>query len=378
MESLQRILVKEILRIYPNAIIKKVDIDNFLDIHLPDVNEKKGTHLFFNTSGEKIKLGFYCREKDFVENAINSSDQIEKYSQGLRLLGNPQFLSVDEVLIKVKYFLDTISNKTDSNYVSELVEAQTTNHIYISEPSKQNITGHVKLDSVTESKEIENKPATRKVLLAPENDNNKEKRDILRKLGFGDLDSTPEEAEINSQLDELLEKDKINTSEKTAPIRADDILGKQFMTKPFKNQSHIGTVPLNDQFKIKDSPKSTPQITTEKSNPKELLSSILPNDTSSKVAVSQIKKRNKSKKVVAPSNDLLKIKKSATSSSKRLSKEHKLEKQVSVKPSKIDVSSRKKTNQSVKKTKATNLKEKNQNNWFNNLLSIINKYIFGK
>jgi tetratricopeptide (TPR) repeat protein len=111
MESLQKQLVSATLNIYSNAIAKKVDIDNFLDIHLPDVHEKKGTHLFFNTSGGSIKFGFYCRDNDFVENAINSSNQIEKYSQGLRLLNNPHFESVEDAVKNAKLFIDILTNK---------------------------------------------------------------------------------------------------------------------------------------------------------------------------------------------------------------------------------------------------------------------------
>jgi carboxypeptidase C (cathepsin A) len=77
--------------------------------------KKKGTHLFFNTSGGRIKLGFYCRDNDFVENAINSSDQIEKYSQGLRLLNNPQFDSVEDAVSNAQTFINIISNKTIPN-----------------------------------------------------------------------------------------------------------------------------------------------------------------------------------------------------------------------------------------------------------------------
>ena len=115
MESLQKQLVSAILTIYTNAIAKKVDVDNFLDIHLPDVHDKKGTHLFFNTAGGNIKLGFYCRDNDFVENAINSSDQIERYSQGLRLLNNPQFDSVEDAISNAQSFINIISNNSISN-----------------------------------------------------------------------------------------------------------------------------------------------------------------------------------------------------------------------------------------------------------------------
>lgn len=115
MESLQKQLVSAILTIYSNALPKKVDVDNFLDIHLPDVNAKKGTHLFFNTAGGNIKLGFYCRDNDFVENAINSSDHIERYSQGVRLFNNPQFDSVEDAISSAQSFINIISNKSISN-----------------------------------------------------------------------------------------------------------------------------------------------------------------------------------------------------------------------------------------------------------------------
>ena len=115
MDSLQKQLLSGIITIYSNALPKKVDVDSFLDIHLPDVNAKKGTHLYFNTAGGIIKIGFYCRDNDFVENAINSSDQIEKYSQGLRLLNNPQFDSVEDAISNAQSFINIISNKSISN-----------------------------------------------------------------------------------------------------------------------------------------------------------------------------------------------------------------------------------------------------------------------
>lgn len=93
---LQNQLAESILSLYPDAVVKKINKDNFLDIHLPQLNEKKGTHLFFNTAGGKIKLGFYCREEDFVERILSSSSEIEKYSQGIRLKENPVFNDFEE------------------------------------------------------------------------------------------------------------------------------------------------------------------------------------------------------------------------------------------------------------------------------------------
>jgi hypothetical protein len=96
--SLQDQLAQKIKDLHPNAEVKKINKDNFLDIHIPSIHPKRGTHLFFNTSKDLIKIGFYCREEDFIDDAINSSDQIEKYSQGLRLHGNHQFSSIDDAV----------------------------------------------------------------------------------------------------------------------------------------------------------------------------------------------------------------------------------------------------------------------------------------
>lgn len=95
---------------YNNAVIKKLGQDNFLDIHLPSVNEKKGTHLFFNTSGGKIKLGFYCRDEEFVKKVLATSNQIEEYSQGVRPLGNPEFDSIDAVTEAAFNFVENLIN----------------------------------------------------------------------------------------------------------------------------------------------------------------------------------------------------------------------------------------------------------------------------
>jgi hypothetical protein len=91
---LQQKLSAEFLATYPAAQVKKIGADNFLDIHLPFVHEKKGTHLFFNTSGDKIKVGFYCRDDEFVQRVLAGSPELEPYSQGVRLKGHPAFTKV--------------------------------------------------------------------------------------------------------------------------------------------------------------------------------------------------------------------------------------------------------------------------------------------
>lgn len=79
----------------PRSIVKKLDKDNFLDIHLPFVNKERATHLFFNTPKTGIKIGFYCRDEEFVKATLKKSKKLESYSQGVRLKDNPVFESAD-------------------------------------------------------------------------------------------------------------------------------------------------------------------------------------------------------------------------------------------------------------------------------------------
>ena len=64
--TLHEQLASELEKLYPNSEVKKINEGNKLDIHLPDVNNKKGTHICFNcakTGG--IKIHFYSRDKLF-------------------------------------------------------------------------------------------------------------------------------------------------------------------------------------------------------------------------------------------------------------------------------------------------------------------------
>jgi hypothetical protein len=107
--SIQYQLAELIKSVYKNAIVKKVDKDNFLDIHIASINNSKGTHLFFNTAKGKIKLGFYVRDIEFIDKVlVKSSKHIESYSQGLRLIGNPQFNTVEQAITAAKDLLKAI------------------------------------------------------------------------------------------------------------------------------------------------------------------------------------------------------------------------------------------------------------------------------
>jgi hypothetical protein len=97
-KTLQQELANGITKKFKDAIIKKIDKDNYLDIHLPSVNPKKGTHLGINTAKGEIKIVFYCREDDFNTLALKNSKKIEEYAQGLRIKGNPAFNNASKAI----------------------------------------------------------------------------------------------------------------------------------------------------------------------------------------------------------------------------------------------------------------------------------------
>ena len=119
--SLQEQLFNAISEQYPDAVAKKMNKDNFMDVHLPSVNSKKGTHIFFNTAKEGIKFGFYCRDEEFVKSILDKSSNIEEYAQGVRPAGNPLFTNVDEAAEAALEFIGEmmgeIANHNDQNFI---------------------------------------------------------------------------------------------------------------------------------------------------------------------------------------------------------------------------------------------------------------------
>jgi tellurium resistance protein TerD len=106
--TFQQQLADEFCRSWPEGVVKKIDKDNFLDIHIPSVNPKTGTHLGFNTSKNQIKICFYCRDKEFNENALSHNSEIEAYSSGLRPLNNPTFTDIHQGVQAAIQFLKNI------------------------------------------------------------------------------------------------------------------------------------------------------------------------------------------------------------------------------------------------------------------------------
>ncbi len=111
LSSVQEQLFEAIKVYYPNAEAKKINKDNYLDIYVPEVNKKRGTHLFFNTAKDGIKIGFYCRDEEFIENVMSNSTNIEKYAQGVRILNNPLQKDVREATESALSFIEEITGE---------------------------------------------------------------------------------------------------------------------------------------------------------------------------------------------------------------------------------------------------------------------------
>jgi hypothetical protein len=118
--SLQEQLFAAIQNKYPDAEAKKINKDNFLDIYIPSINPGRGTHLFFNTVKDVIKVGFYCRDEDFIEEILKNSINIEKYAQGIRILNNPVQKSINDAITSAFDFIgEILGSKSNLTEISE-------------------------------------------------------------------------------------------------------------------------------------------------------------------------------------------------------------------------------------------------------------------
>lgn len=120
LSSVQEQIYESIKEHFPNAEAKKINKDNFLDIYIPEINKKRGTHLFFNTAKDGIKIGFYCRDEEFIASAIKNSSNIEQYAQGIRILKNPVQKSINDAIASAVDFIgEILGSKSNLTEVSE-------------------------------------------------------------------------------------------------------------------------------------------------------------------------------------------------------------------------------------------------------------------
>ena len=124
-KTLQQEIANGITQKFKDAVVKKIDKDNYLDIHLPSVHPKKGTHLGINTAKGEIKIVFYCREDDFNTLALNKSKKIEEYAQGLRIKGNPAFNDASKAIEAAIDFVLELMRVNGNTSKTEATETKT-------------------------------------------------------------------------------------------------------------------------------------------------------------------------------------------------------------------------------------------------------------
>ena len=104
-KTLQQQLADKMLKQYPKATIKKIDKDNYLDIHIPSISDKIGTHFTFTTTRNGIKLSVYSKDDVLCEQFLENSLELEPANRGIRLKNNPTYETVKEAIEGALFFI---------------------------------------------------------------------------------------------------------------------------------------------------------------------------------------------------------------------------------------------------------------------------------
>ena len=197
--ALQHEIFNAIKQLYPEADAKKSGEDNHLDIFISRIYPKRGAHLFFNTAKDDIKVGFYCRDEEFVLKVLSNSSNIESYANGIRILNNPEFSDAITAVAAANFFItDILSAINDTEQESK--------------PVKEPLPPTLKPEPKAEQKITPN-PAQKKQISEDNNDENEEV-DLLAGMNKANPKPSPspkvskatqvetEEEEIEEQIEE--------------------------------------------------------------------------------------------------------------------------------------------------------------------------------
>ena len=170
--SIQSVILSKIQEVYPNAAVKKIDKDNFLDILPSNIDNKKDC-LFLNTKNESaIKIGLTSSNKDIVNKLILADPNLFVISStGLKCTKS---CSIDEAIeialniIQIGYSnnaptLNTINNvkSTVDELVNNPIETNASNisrnegAVKSSLPAGQDKLVNLEFESIEANKEIE-------------------------------------------------------------------------------------------------------------------------------------------------------------------------------------------------------------------------------
>lgn len=113
-DSLQQQLADALLEKFPDATVKKIDKDNYLDIHIPAISEKIGTHFTFITSRNGIKLSVYSKDEALCEQFLENSSELEPATRGVRLKDNPVYETIEEAIEGALFFIGELTDSKPS------------------------------------------------------------------------------------------------------------------------------------------------------------------------------------------------------------------------------------------------------------------------
>jgi uncharacterized protein (TIGR02145 family) len=122
-KTLQQQLADKMLKQYPTATIKKIDKDNYLDIHIPAISEKIGTHFTFSTTRNGIKLSVYSKDDVLCEQFLENSSELEPATRGVRLKDNPIYDTVKKAIEAALFFIGELTESKKAPAIKKAVPA---------------------------------------------------------------------------------------------------------------------------------------------------------------------------------------------------------------------------------------------------------------
>ncbi len=104
-------LAAAILREFPDAVVKKINTDDWFYIHLPSVNSQWMTHLMFNTAKGQIRFNFYVKDSAFIAAALSGGVELEATGSVVRLAGDPRFPTAEEATSAAVHFIRLLESR---------------------------------------------------------------------------------------------------------------------------------------------------------------------------------------------------------------------------------------------------------------------------
>ena len=307
--ALQQELFNEIKQLYLEAEAKKIGEDTHLDIFISRIYPKRGAHLFFNTAKNNIKVGFYCRDEEFVLKVLSNSSKIESYANGIRILNNPEFSDAITAVAAAKLFItDILSAINDTEQESKPV-------------SKEPLPPTLKPEPKPEQK-ITPKPAHKKQISEDNNEENEEV-DLLADMNKANPKPSPSpkvskatkaesvEEEIEEEIEEEVEEEIEEEIEENEVEEASDVNEKSELSSLL---SKINKVPeVEEEEEIEEDPEEEEEEIEEEVEAEENAIDETPatenkTDLSSLLSRLNIPTSNKSKDVEPEQEEEIEVK----------------------------------------------------------------------